>query len=284
MKKFWMMLAVLVTCLSLFSTVAEAKRFGGGSSFGKQRSVPTRQAQQQAPEAPKPAPAAAPAAPAGGNKWLGPLAGLAIGAGLASLFAGSGMGGMMGPILLGLLAIGAVMFFVGRMNKTQRPAMQYAGAGAPYSAPEPLQPVGAGSSAAIPAATAQAGSIPADFPTEAFLRNGKASFIRLQAANDRKDQDDVRQYTTPEMFAEIVMQMQERGDAPQKTDVMSLHADLLDVAMDGDYQIASVRFSAMMSENGGAPESVNEIWHVQKDMRDDKAMWLLAGIQQVELH
>jgi len=283
MKKFWMMLAVLVTCLSLFSTVAEAKRFGGGSSFGKQRSMPTRQAQQQAPEAPKPAPAAAPAAPAGGNKWLGPVAGLALGAGLASLFAGSGMGGMMGPLLLGLLAIGAVMFFVGRMNKTERPAMQYAGAGAPYTAPEPLTPVTSGSNA-IPSATQDAGSIPADFPTEAFLRNGKASFIRLQAANDRKDQDDVRQYTTPEMFAEIVMQMQERGDAPQKTDVMSLHADLLDVATEGDYQIASVRFSAMMSENGGAPESVNEIWHVQKNLRDDKAMWLLAGIQQVELH
>jgi len=101
MKRILMMLTIAFTCLSLFSTVAEAKRLGGGSSFGKQRTMPTRQA-QQAPARPAPAAAPAPAAPAG-NKWLGPLAGLAIGAGLASMFMGGGMGGlgsMMGPLLM----------------------------------------------------------------------------------------------------------------------------------------------------------------------------------------
>ncbi len=282
MKRIWMLLTVLVTCLSLFSTVAEAKRLGGGSSFGKQRSMPARQEQQRAPEAPKPAPAAAPSAPAA-NKWLGPLAGLAIGAGLASLFAGSGLGGMMGPLLLGLLAVGVVMFLLARMNKAQRPAMQYAAAGPDLRAVEPVQTPAYGGAAAA-AAPVEAGSIPADFPTEAFLRNGKATFIRLQAANDRKDLDDIRQYTTPEMFAEISLQAQERGDVPQKTNVMSLHADLLEVVTEGDYSIASVRFSGLLTENDGVPESVNEIWHVQKDLRDAKAQWLLAGIQQVELH
>lgn len=282
MKKFWMLLTVVVTCLSLFSTVAEAKRLGGGSSFGKQRSMPARQEQQRAPEAPKPAPAAAPSAPAG-NKWLGPLTGLAIGAGLASLFAGSGLGGMMGPLLIGLLVIGVVMFLMARMSKAQRPAMQYAAAGPDLRSAEPVQTPLAGG-APVPAAAVSAGGIPADFPTEAFLRNGKATFIRLQAANDRKDLDDIRQYTTPEMFAEISLQAQERGDAPQKTNVMSLHADLLEVVTEGDYSIASVRFSGLLTENDGVPESVNEIWHVQKDLRDAKAQWLLAGIQQVELH
>jgi predicted lipid-binding transport protein (Tim44 family) len=35
------------------------------------------------------------------------------------------------------------------------------------------------------------------------------------------------------------------------------------------------------TENKGAPESFDEIWHVQKDLQDDKAVWLLSGIQQV---
>ena len=279
MKRFLMLLTIALTCLSLFSTVAEARRFGGGSSFGKQRTMPAQQAQKA------PAAAPAPATPASsGNKWMGPLAGLAIGAGLASMFAGGGLGGlgnMMGSILPALIAAGLVMFLISRFRKSQQANlqsnMQYAGSGAPYNTPEPQQQPSYGGSATVASVTS---NIPHDFPVESFLRNAKMSFIRLQAANDRKDMDDVREYTTPEIFAEISMQMQERGDVVQKTDVIAINAELLEVANDGDFSIASVRFTGQLRENNGVPESVDEIWHVQKDLRDDKSMWLLAGIQQ----
>jgi len=281
MKRFLMLLTIALTCLSLFSTVAEARRFGGGSSFGKQQAMPAQQAQK----APAAAPAPAPAAPApSGNRWLGPLAGLAIGAGLGAMFAGGGLGGlgsMMGPILLALLAAGVVMFLIARFSKSQQPAMQYADGGAPYQTAEPQQQPSY--SGTVPAAASVTGNIPHDFPVEAFLRNAKTSFIRLQAANDRKDTDDVREYTTPEMFAEISMQMQERGDAAQKTDVIAINAELLEVANEGDFSIASVRFTGQLRENNGVPESVDEIWHVQKNLRDDKSVWLLAGIQQTSI-
>jgi len=106
----------------------------------------------------------------------------------------------------------------------------------------------------------------------------------LQAANDRKDLNDIREYTTPEMFAEISMQMQERDNSAQKTDVIAINGELLEVANEGDIAIASVRFTGELRENNGAPESVDEIWHVQKNLRDDKSVWLLAGIQQTSLH
>jgi len=80
------------------------------------------------------------------------------------------------------------------------------------------------------------------------------------------------------------MQMQERDNAPQKTDVIAINSELLQVANEGDMAIASVRFTGQLSENNGAPDNVNEIWHVQKNLRDDKAVWLLAGIQQTALH
>ena len=280
MKRFLMLLTIAMTCLSLFAATAEAKRFGGGSSFGKQRSMSPQQAQK----APAATPAQGPAAAKPGNKWLGPLAGLAIGAGLATMFAGGlgGMGGAMGGILMALLAAGLVMFLIAKFRKPQQPAMQYAGAGAPYSAPQAEQQPFAGSSAAPVASVT--GNIPADFPVESFLRSAKTSFIRLQAANDRKDVNDVREYTTPEMFAEISMQMQERDATPQKTDVISIHGELLEVANEGDLAIASVRFTGQLSENNGAAESVDEIWHVQKNLKDDKSVWLLAGIQQTTLH
>ncbi len=277
MKRFLMLLTITLTCLSLFAASAEAKRFGGGSSFGKQRSMAPQQAQRTPAAAP--AQGAAPAKP--GNKWLGPLAGLAIGAGLATMFAGGlgGLGGAMGGILMALLAAGVVMFLIAKFRKPQQSAMQYAGAGAPYSAPQ-AEPFAGGSSA--PAAIV--GNIPADFPVESFLRSAKTSFIRLQAANDRKDLNDIREYTTPEMFAEISMQMQERDATPQKTDVISIQGEVLEVTNEGDLAVASVRFTGQLSENNGTPENIDEIWHVQKNLKDDKSVWLLAGIQQTTLH
>ncbi len=266
MKKLLMLLTIALTCLSLFAATAEAKRFGGGSSFGKQRTMAPQQAQKS--------PTAAPAST--GNKWLGPLAGLAIGASLGAMFAGVLGGGALGNILMLVLAGVAVMFVISMFRKKQQAPMQYAGAGAPYQAP--LQQQYSGGSAAP-----RSGHIPADFPVESFLRSAKTSFIRLQAANDRRDLNDIREYTTPEMFAEISMQMQERDAAIQNTEVMAINTDLLEVANEGDWAIASVRFTGQLRENNGAPESVDEIWHVQKNLKDDKSVWLLAGIQQTTL-
>jgi predicted lipid-binding transport protein (Tim44 family) len=279
MKRFVILLTIVLTSLSLLATSAEARRFGGGSSFGKQRTMSTPTPRTPA-AAPAPGTAGQPAAapqPAG-NKWLGPLAGLAIGAGLGAMFAGSGLGGGMGSILMMILAGVAIMFVISMFRRKQQPAMQYAGSGAPYGGmQEPVQqPLSGGGAAPVASA-----NIPADFPVESFLRNSKTSFIRLQAANDRKDLDDIREYTTPEMFAEVSMQLQERGDAPQKTDVVSVNAELLEVVTENDHAIASVRMSGQLRENNGAPESFDEIWHVQKSLKDEKSVWLLAGIQQV---
>lgn len=281
MKRFLTLLTIAMTCLTLFAATAEAKRLGGGGSFGKQRSMSPQQAQQAPAAAPAPVQNATPAKQ--GNKWMGPLAGIAAGLGLAALASHFGFGEELGVILMIVLAVVAVMFLVAMLRRKQQPAMQYAGAGAPYGGmQQPASQPLTGSAAAAPAQGAR--NIPADFPVDSFLRSAKTSFIRLQAANDRKDLNDIREYTTPEMFAEISMQMQERDDAPQKTDVLSIHTDLLEVANEGDYAIASVRFTGQLRENNGAAESIDEIWHVQKDLRDDKSVWLLAGIQQTTLH
>ncbi len=283
MKRFLMLLTIVISSLALLATTAEARRFGGGSSIGKQRTMSPQQT-AKAPAA-TPAPTAAPAVapqPAG-NRWLGPLAGLAIGAGLGALFAGGmgGMGGAFSGILMALAAGVAVMFLISLFRKKQQPAMQYAAAGAPYGGqPEyAAQPFMTNSAPAAQAVEAL--NIPADFPVDAFLRSAKASFIRLQAANDRKDLDDIREYTTPEMFAEISMQLRERDNTPQKTDVDTVNAELLEVAHENDIAIASVRMSGQLRENNGAPENFDEVWHVQKYLKDEKAVWLLSGIQQI---
>ncbi|MEO6422263.1 MAG: TIM44-like domain-containing protein [Candidatus Nitrotoga sp.] len=282
MKLFLLLITLTLASFSMLTATAEAKRMGGGGNIGKQRTISPQQA-----KAPTTTPASTtPATPAAGNKWLGPLAGLAIGAGLGAMFAGGmgGLGGAMGGILMALLAAGLVMFLVSRFRKSQvqQPAMQYTGSGTssyqPASRQQPFAGAGGNTS---PPAPQTSSNIPADFPVEAFLRSAKTSFIRLQAANDRKDVNDIREYTTPEMFAEISLQLQERGDAQQKTDVQTINTQIIEVINEGDYAIASVRMSGQLSENNGIPESFNEIWHVQKNLRDEKAVWLLSGIQQV---
>ncbi|HSI95106.1 MAG: Tim44 domain-containing protein [Methylophilaceae bacterium] len=288
MKRLFSTLMVAFTCIALFAPLAAeaGKRFGGGSSFGKQRTV--QQAPQKSPDQTttqqkqaQQQPTQQPQQPSGASKWLGPLAGLAIGAGLGALLANMGLGGAMGGILLALLAGGLVLFLISRFAKARSPAMQFAGQGAPYHEPAPVREPLIGGGAAPAMAPIASAMIPADFPVEEFLRNGKRSFIRLQAANDRKDLNDIREYTTPEMFAEISMQLHERGDAAQRTDVDFIDAELLEVADEGDYSIASVRFTGQIRENDGQAERFDEIWHVQKDLRDAKSSWLLAGIQQV---
>jgi len=66
--------------------------------------------------------------------------------------------------------------------------------------------------------------------------------------------------------------------------VVAINSELLGVANEGDLAIASVRFTGQLCENNGTPENVDEIWHVQKNLRDDKSVWLLSGIQQTTLH
>lgn len=294
MKSFTTVLTIFVTCLALFSTSADAaRRLGGGSSFGKQRAVPTQQQQQRSQEAAPqqstpPTAAQTPQQPKQGNRWLGPLAGLAIGAGLGALFSNF-LGGAGGSILLAILAGVAVLFLISRFMRPKQTHTHLQTAQGPADFDnQPVKkptfdipPIGG---ASTPLIVNPAAGVQADFPVDSFLRGAKGTFIRLQAANDRKDLDDIREYTTPEVFAEIALQMQERGDEVQKTDVIKLEASVLQAATEGDLSVASVRFTGEIAENGGAPERFDEIWNVQRDLRDAKSGWMLAGIQQTALH
>src|SRR5262249_49333833 len=89
--------------------------------------------------------------------------------------------------------------------------------------------------------TAEPWGVPADFDVEGFLRNAKVHFIRLQAAWDARNLDDIREFTTPEVFAEVRMQLNE-DPATTHTDVVSLDARLLGIEETDSEYVASVRF------------------------------------------
>ena len=305
MKNFALMAAALVLGFTLSIGDAEAKRLGGGGSSGMQRhSVSPSTPPSAARQAPAGAPAAAPAAQPK-RSWMGPLAGLAAGLGLAALASHFGFGeGLANMMMIGLLVMAVVMVIGFVMRKKAAAAqqssqggMQYAGAGADYARNTPSKPdfTPTGSSAPIAAAaaataaTAAAGSnpsgsnhIPADFDVEGFARNAKVNFIRLQAANDAGNLDDIREFTSPEMFAEIKMAMGERGAAKQETDVVQLNAEVLDVAEEATRYVVSVRFHGLIREDKNGPtEPFDEIWNMTKPT-DGSRGWALSGIQQVQ--
>ncbi len=89
---------------------------------------------------------------------------------------------------------------------------------------------------------------------------------------------DINAFTVPEVFAEIKMQLDERGNEPNTTEVMNLNAELLDVSKQSLSMIASVRFTGSVKENNDPVMQLDEIWHFRQF--DGQKDWLIGGIQQ----
>ena len=246
MKKFLSLIAVVLTLgISTLALDAEAaKRMGGGKSMGTQRNAsPDKAPGTTAAQAPAAAAAAAPAAAAASKRsWMGPLAGLAAGLGLAALASHLGFGDELASmVMFGLLAFGimvAVGFFMRKRAQARQGGaanqggLAYAGANTqgdasaqPSQAYKVAMPAGGSMiGSALGGSPATAGTLPADFDAAGFERNAKVNFIRLQAANDAGNVDDIRQFTTPEMFAELKMALAERGAVPPRFTIAGFEA------------------------------------------------------------
>lgn len=282
MKNLLLGLIAIVFTFGVGVHNADAKRLGGGSSFGMQRQITPQQAPRQPSAVPQQTPQGANATPQK-RSWMGPIAGLAAGLGLAALFSHLGLGEEMASfMLIALLVFGALMLFRMLSRRSASPQgvhrMEYAAGPGPRAAPATAPNfTGPGAGSRSPAGPA----IPADFDAEAFARQAKVQFIRLQAANDAGDLNDIREFTSPEMFAEIRMQLSDRGAAAQRTDVVELNADVVEVAEEPQRYVVSVRFNGLLREDeGGTPTPFDEVWHLTKP-KTGTGGWVVAGIQQL---
>jgi len=291
MRKIVLALAAVLLGAALVALDAEAARMGGGRSIGAQRSVtpsrPAQQMQQAAPAkqtSPQQGAAAQPQAaqPASGwAKWGPMLGGLALGGVLGWLMGANGLGGLLvGMMLVALLVfvVAAVVRAIAAKRSGAAQPVQYAGLGSEtVAAPPPSQAAGfERASAPAPAST-----IPDGFDVAGFLKAAKLNYMKLQIANDKGDLEELREFTSPELFEELKRDILGRAGASQHTDVLSLNADLLEVATEGSRHWASVRFSGTVRETrGGEAVGFSEVWNLVKPA-DGSAGWLLAGIQQM---
>jgi len=305
---------LLMAALTLLAVTqdAHARRLGGGMSFGrqstnvvKQRQAVTPPAAQTTQRAATPAAGAAAgtaaagaAAKSGMSRWLGPIAGIAAGLGIAALLSSLGLSGAFLEFLSSALLIGlvvfAVMFLVRRLRGAQRPlAAAGAAPGNSYrqSAPRdrgldmPNRPASGPATSGAPvieaASSVQAQDpswfIPAGFDVPAFLDQAKQQFARVQSLWDAGNRDSLREFLTDDLLAEISPRLPSPEEG-NRTDVVLLNAELLGIEAVAGGHLASVRYSGMLRESAGSEAfHFEEVWNLYKA---DGAGWLLAGIQQ----
>ena len=311
MKRTPILLLAAFAALALtLSDLADAGRMGGGRSFGAQRQsvTPSKSAPPAGNAAAQPAtpasPAATPpagtppapaAAPSGASRWLGPIAGIAAGLGLAALLSHFGLSEGFGSLLLlGLIVVGGVFLFRMLMARREaaKPSLQYANAGARdnvrasyhreprpvWSDPPPVEP------RLEPAGDAPFGvtrkPMPEGFDAKGFATEAKRQFIRLQGSYDAGDREALSAVMTSEMYGEIGRELDARGPH-QPTEIVTLDADVLEASTEGDKHWASVRFTGVVREDGEpVSKSIDEVWNLTKPVRGTSG-WLLAGITQL---
>ncbi|WP_278420829.1 Tim44 domain-containing protein [Stutzerimonas kunmingensis] len=270
----------MALCISLtFALDAHAKRFGGGKSFGSAPSHQTRQAPQQTQAAPNQAGRQTPAAASGASRWLGPLAGLAAGGLLASMFMGDGFEGIQ---FMDILIFGVIAFLLFRFLAARRRQQQPAMAGhAPMQRDMPQQPATSifGGSAA-PVAAAPVINAPAWFNEQSFVAAAREHFLSLQQHWDANEMDKISEFVTPQLLGFLKQERAEIGDAYQSTYIDDLQIQLDGVDDDAEKTTATLTFTGTAKTSRfDQGEPFSESWRMERAQGENQP-WLVAGIRQ----
>ena len=273
----------------------QAKRLGGGQSFGRQSNSFSSPAMPKPaapipnaaprPAAPNASPATAPQRRFGG--FGGILGGLAAGLGIGWLLSHFGLGEAASTFFMGLIAIFAILMigswllrrFSNNSSQSFKPADGPSWNQNPSQSSQVVQDAPVASSSAISASIIPTANEWVD--QESFLNNAKKHFIELQEASDKQDITKLKEFMTPEMFEFIRNDLLNRANPFAQTQVLTLHAELVGVESNSVEHLASVKFSGLIREEANAPsETFTEIWNWTKPLNEQTG-WVLAGIQQL---
>ena len=123
-------------------------------------------------------------------------------------------------------------------------------------------------------------AIPEGLDGEEVLAAARGRFLRLQAAWDAADVSALRSLTTPEMLEELMHVLTARESRTSRTDVISLHAELLGLEELGAAYLASIEFSGLIRESAEAGEvPFRELWMLAGTKDDATPTWRLARQQ-----
>lgn len=289
MKNIWTIFAMLFVFVLVPVQEAEAKRFGGGKSFGSSRqTAPATPANRPDAASPSQKTPAGNAANAGRKGMMGGLLGGLLAGGLIAAMLGGAFEGIQ---FMDILIIGLLAFVIFRLlrRKTAAHAPQTAPAPA-YSGPQPDQR--SSFDAVPPARDTLFGSgsggftassipfnLPAGFDMNGFLAGAREHYRTLQDAWNKNDLAKIQEYVTPELYNDLRAERATlQGD--QHTEVLFVDAELVRADHNASEAEVSIKFSGRYRDtHEGVEEAITDIWHLQRDLTRPDAPWHIIGIE-----
>ncbi|BDM64351.1 preprotein translocase subunit Tim44 [Shewanella sp. NFH-SH190041] len=283
MKKFLTLFTLILTVSLVMVPQADAKRFGGGKSFGKSyKTAPAPKQQAQRTDSIQKQPVAGQKAAGKKGMMGGLLGGLLAGGLLAALFAGGAFDGiqLMDIIIIAIIAFIAfklIRMLMGQKAQSQRqPA--YAGqmGRQQHQAPQQPQSFGGGFS---PQASDVPFNLPAGFDANGFINRARDHYMQIQRAWNNNDLAKIREYVSADIYQQLV---DERAATPGQlhNEILFINAELVRADFNQQKAELSLAFSGRYRETPqSAEEDIRDIWHLERDLRAPNAPWLIVGIE-----
>lgn len=281
---------------------AEAKRLGGGKSFGssisknksakRTSSTPNKAQQQNASQK---------QALSKKGGMMGLLGGLMIGGALGALFFG---GAFENINFMDILLFGGIAFLLfkllSRRGRGQQQVRTANGAPMDYSStnesPNQTRHAENNLSGNDSSDTTfesdpeevviETSKIPRDFDQKSFLIGAENVYTLLQKAWDNGELGDLREFCTDNVFGELQDQFHAR-EKDSVTEIVSLKSELVNLARSTHSSEATVIFNVKLKEHDNNEDEgeitlSQEAWYFVRPDNKDEHKWLLDGIQQVD--
>ncbi|MDF2153597.1 Tim44 domain-containing protein [Vibrio sp. CAU 1672] len=287
MKRLFSLVALLMFTVSV-TPIAEAKKFGGGKSFGKSyKTAPAPKQQQQNTNTIGKDQAAKPSS---GKKGLmgGLLGGLLAGGLLAAFFGGAFEGiQFMDILILGLIAFVIFKLMRGMLGAKQSSMNQYRqqpafGGNSPKFEQPNMQNFEQQPGATVGGFGAQTDvphNYPPGFDQAAFINGAREHYRILQGAWNHNQLETIEEYVSPSLLDDLKAE-RAKLEGDQHTDVMYVDAEIVRADHDASKAQLSLQFSGRYRDAvEGIEENIEDIWHLERDLTVPNAPWLIVGIQ-----
>ncbi|WP_318435732.1 Tim44 domain-containing protein [Photobacterium leiognathi] len=289
MKRFFTVFA-LVFVVALSTPHAEAKKFGGGKSFGKSfKTAPVKQKQPQQTDTIRKQ--NSPAASSSKKGLMGGLLGGLLAGGLLAAFFGGAFDGIQ---FMDILIIGVIAFVLFKLFKAMRAnkgtPMGHRESYAGNSPQQPQQPQQQYRQAAGAQSQPQNSgfestdsdvpfNLPPNFNMNAFLSGSRDHYRIIQGAWNHNELEKIREYVSPALFADLEAE-RAKLSGEQHTEVMYVDAELVRADYDANTAQLSIKFSGRYKDSvEGVEEDITDVWHLERDLKTPNAPWLIVGIQ-----
>ncbi len=290
MKRLFSLIALVMLSVTA-SPMVEAKKFGGGKSFGKSfKTAPApKQKTQNTSTLNKDTSKSAQTAGKKGGLMGGLLGGLLAGGLLAAFFGGAFEGiQFLDILIMGLIAYFAFKFLRGMLGAKQasmNPNQHQPAFGGMnrnvheqpnvhnFEQPQATGGFGANAASEVPH------NYPPGFEQSAFISGAREHYRIIQGAWNHNQLDTIEEYVSPSLLADLLAE-RAKLEGDQHTDVMYVDAEIVRADYGADKAQLSLQFSGRYRDAAeGIEDNIEDIWHLERDLSVPNAPWLIVGIQ-----